>query len=66
MPWSHIHGFDAGLAADTIWHRPWQSVLVCSFPYCVGTHSNSTCISGTIFEHVQNSTTDQTIVAHPY
>ena len=25
LPRSHIHGFDAGLATDTILHHPWQS-----------------------------------------
>ena len=27
MSRSHIHGFDAGLAKDTILHHPWQSVF---------------------------------------
>ena len=35
MPRSHIHGFDAGLATDTILNHPWQSVLVRIFPYCI-------------------------------
>ena len=26
MPRSHIHGLDAGLATDTIWHHLWESV----------------------------------------
>ena len=35
MPRQHIHGPDAGLAADTIRHHSWQSLLVRSFPYCI-------------------------------
>ena len=38
-PRSHIHGFDAGLAKDTILHHPWQSVLVPIFPYCICNHT---------------------------
>ena len=39
MPRSHIHGFDAGLATDTILHHPWQSVLVRIFPCCIRNHT---------------------------
>ena len=38
MPRSHIHGFDAGLATDTILHHPWQSVLFRLFPYFIRNH----------------------------
>ena len=39
MPRSHIHGFDLGLATDAILHHPWQSVLVCIFPYFIRNHT---------------------------
>ena len=39
MPRSHIHGFDAGLATDTILHHPCQSVLVRICPYCICNHT---------------------------
>ena len=38
MSRSHIDRLDSGLATDTIRHHPWQSVLVCRFPYCIRNH----------------------------
>ena len=43
-PRSHIHGFDAGLATDTILHHPWQSVLVRILPIASVIIRSSTCV----------------------
>jgi hypothetical protein len=67
MSRSHIHGFDVGLATDTIRHYAhgnlYWSVAFRTVSILI---SNSTVISETVFEHVQNSTTVQKTVVHPY